>query len=129
MFVYVKDMDKAVDDYTSTHLDHIKQWYRDNKKEDDVVISASPEFLISAFCRKTGISCCMASRVNRKNGVYDGLNCHGEEKVRRFREIFGDRKIDRFYSDSFADTPLAKIADEAFMVNGDEVNKWPENRR
>ena len=55
MFRYVEDMEKVVEDYTSSHLDHVKQWYKDSQKEDDVVISASPEFLIQSFCKKVGI--------------------------------------------------------------------------
>ena len=43
MFVYVKDMEQAVEQFTSTHLDHVKDWYKSNQREDDVVISASPE--------------------------------------------------------------------------------------
>ena len=66
----------------------------------------------------------MASRVDRQTGFYDGINCHGKEKVRRFYEVFPDGKIDEFYSDSYSDSPLAEIADKAFMVNGEKVTKW-----
>ncbi|MBQ7745742.1 MAG: polysaccharide biosynthesis protein GtrA, partial [Ruminococcus sp.] len=57
-------------------------------------------------------------------GIYDGVNCHGKEKVRRFYEVFPDRKIEEFYSDSYSDSPLAEIADKAFMVDGEKVTKW-----
>ncbi len=128
MFVFVKDMDRAVDDFTSSHLDHVKQWYKDAQKEDDVVISASPQFLISSFCKKTGITVCMASDVDMKTGKYNGLNCHGKEKVRRFYEMFKDGIIESFYSDSLSDSPLAEIAKEAFLVKGDKLIKWPERK-
>ena len=49
MFRYVEDMEKVVEDYTSSHLNHVKQWYKDTQKEDDVVISASPEVFNSIF--------------------------------------------------------------------------------
>ena len=49
------------------------------------------------------------------------MNCHGEEKVRRFREVYGDAQIDEFYSDSLHDTPLAKEAKRAFLVKKDEI--------
>ena len=66
----------------------------------------------------------MASRVDIRTGVYDGLNCHGEEKVRRFREAFPDGVIDSFYSDSYSDDPLTKLASEAWLVKGDELKPW-----
>ena len=38
MFTYVKDIDKVTDEFTSSNLDHVKKWYLDTQKEDDVVI-------------------------------------------------------------------------------------------
>lgn len=124
MFVFVKDMDQVTEEYTSSHLDHIKQWYKDMQKEDDLVISASPEFLIGSFCRKIGIRDYMASIVDPYTGRYDGENCHGKEKVRRFYERYPSGKIGKFYSDSRSDTPLAEISEEAWLVKGDKLIKW-----
>ena len=124
MFVFIRDMDRFVDEYTSSHLDHVKKWYLEQQKEDDVVISASPEFLIKSFCGKIGIHHVMASVVDPKTGKYSGLNCHGEEKVRRYREVYGDAPIDSFYSDSRSDAPLAGLAAHAYLVHGDERNPW-----
>lgn len=124
MFRYIDDMESLTEEFTGTHMDHVKRFYRAGQKPDDVVISASPEFLISSFCARTRIRTCMASRVDIRTGVYDGLNCHGEEKVRRFREAFPDGVIDSFYSDSYSDDPLAKLASEAWLVKGDELKPW-----
>ena len=124
MFTLIPDMEAFVDEYTSSHLDHVKDWYKEHQKEDDVVISASPEFLIQAFCRKVGIKTAMASPVDMHTGKYNGKNCHGEEKVVRYRAVFGDEKIDECYSDSRSDAPLAKLADRAYLVKGDERKEW-----
>ena len=35
-----------------------------------------------------------------------------------------DEKIDNFYSDSYSDTPLAEISENAFMVKGDRIYNW-----
>ncbi len=123
MFVYVKDMEEAVEEYTSSHLNHVKQWYKDQQKEDDIVISASPEFLIRSFCNKVGICECYASRVDIHTGKYTGLNCHGEEKVKRYYQNHNEQ-IDCFYSDSYSDTPLAKISTHAYIVKGDKIVDW-----
>lgn len=124
LFAAIDDMDAVTDEFVRTHLYKIKPWYKAQQKEDDTVISASPEFLIRRFCEAIGIKHVMASRVDIHTGAYDGLNCHGEEKVRRYREVFGDAPIDEFYSDSYSDTPLAKLAAKAYLVKGDKRLPW-----
>ncbi len=124
MFTLIDDMDEFVEEYTSSHLDHVKDWYKKAQKEDDVVISASPEFMIKSFCDKVGIKTAMASPVDMHTGIYSGENCHGEEKVRRYREVFGDAPIGKFYSDSKSDAPLARLAENAYLVKGDTLEEW-----
>lgn len=125
MFVYVKDMDAAVQEFADSHMDHIKGWYAEQQKEDDLVISASPEFLIRAMCSRAGIRHVMASRVDMHSGIYDGLNCHGEEKVRRYGEAFHGVRPAGFWSDSLSDSPMACLAEEAWLVRGDARSPWP----
>ncbi len=124
MFVFIPDMEQVVSEYIGKKTGRIKDWYRKQQEEDDVVISASPEFLIVPFCEKIGIRRAMASRVDIRTGKYDGLNCHGQEKVRRFYEVFPDGKIDLFYSDSYSDSPLAELAEKAYLVKGDVLKDW-----
>lgn len=123
-FKYIKDMDNFVEEYVNKHIKNIKKWYLDNQKEDDLVISASPLFIVKSFCDKIGIKNCMASNVDPYNGKYSGNNCWGEEKVRRFKEVYPDKEIDNFYSDSYSDTPLAKLAKHAYIVKGNELKGW-----
>ena len=92
--------------------------------DDDVIISASPEFLLKPVCKRLKIKNLMASKVDMHSGKYSGVNCHGKEKVKRFYEAFPNGKIDNFYSDSYSDSPLAEIAEKAFMVDGDKVEGW-----
>ena len=103
----------------------IKKWYKQNQKADDVVISASPEFLLKVICQREGINYLIASKVNKKTGKYFGENCYGEEKVKRFKEVYKDSsKIEAFYSDSYSDQPMANMSYESYIVKGDVVQKW-----
>lgn len=129
MFVFVKDMDKTADAFVDSHMNHVKDFYKKQQKADDMVISASPEFTIKRFCAKLGIQYVMASVVDPKTGKYTGLNCHGKEKVRRFKEVAADQKIENFYSDSLSDTPLAELSEKAWIVKGDRITPWPERGR
>ena len=92
----IGDVDAAVERFWAKNFSRVKPWYLAQRRPDDVVISASPEFLIQPACERLGVGCAMGSPVDRHTGRFSGLNCHGEEKVRRFREVFPEAQIDEF---------------------------------
>jgi phosphatidylglycerophosphatase C len=47
----------------------IKLWYLAQKQDTDIIISASPEFLLQPICDKLGVSL-IASRVDRHTGFF-----------------------------------------------------------
>lgn len=121
----IKDIDAYVEDFWATHYKNIKAWYLEQKREDDVIISASPEFLLRPAIDKLGIKYFMASRVDKKTGKYEGENCWGEEKVRRFKEKMPKAQIESFYSDSRSDTPMARLATgKSYLVKDDTLTLW-----
>ena len=124
MFVFVDDMPKQVEAFTSSHLDHVKKWYVDQQKEDDLVISASPEFLIASFCEKVNIKHYMASKVDIHTGKYSGLNCHGEEKVRRVMAIYNALEL-RPHVEHEIDTEFQKARGYLDDLRVDECQKTP----
>ncbi|NLG24535.1 MAG: haloacid dehalogenase-like hydrolase [Clostridiales bacterium] len=118
------DVDREIERFWDGHIDKIKRWYRIQMKPDDLVISASPAFLVAPACRRLGLRPPLASPVDAATGRYFGVNCDGEEKVRRFREAFPDARVERFYSDSDDDLPMARLAERSFKVRGDEIAPW-----
>ncbi len=120
----IGDVDAAVDAFWAKNYGRVKPWYLAAHRPDDVVISASPEFLIRPACERLGIRHVMGSPVDRRTGVFSGANCHGREKVRRFREVWPEAKIEAFYSDSHSDDPLAALAEKAWLVKGDRLLPW-----
>ena len=120
---WLPDVDAAVADFWATHKKNLKPWYLAQRADSDLIISASPEFLLAPICRELGVSL-LASRVDRRTGEYDGINCHDTEKVRRMLEAYPDCEIDAFYSDSYADTPLAKRAARAYLVKGNRIHPF-----
>ncbi len=123
-FKGIPDIDAFINDFWDKNIGGIHKWYLEQANDEDVVISASPDFLVEAAMKRISTAKVMGSRVDKKNGSYTGLNCYGEEKVRRFYEEYPDSKIDKFYSDSYSDSPLAKLADESFIVAGEELIPW-----
>lgn len=129
LFAFLTDLpdpQAAVNAFWDKHLGGIKPFYLARKRSDDVIISASPEFLIVPAMERLGVRTVMASPVDIATGLYRGLNCHGEEKVRRLRERLPGAEIDEFYSDSRSDTPMAKISKRAFLVKGNKIRDWGE---
>lgn len=124
----VPDTARAVEAFWDAHMDGIEVWYLRQKQPEDLIISASPEFLLRSPCKRLGILPPIASLVDEKTGRYTGVNCHGREKVRRLYEQVGECHIKRFYSDSLSDTPLAELADQSFFVKKGEVAAWPQTK-
>lgn len=122
-FQSVEDIHQKVLDFWQDNQDKIRPWYLNQKQSDDVIISASPEFLLKPICDKMGVHL-IASDVDPLTGVNRQENCYGVEKVHRFKEQFDLDDIDEFYSDSYSDDPLAQYAKRAFMVKKDDIKPW-----
>lgn len=117
-FSFLKGIDNKEENlhfFWLTHSKKIKEWYYEKQKSDDIIISASPYFLLKPICKQLNIKHLIASKVCLESGVFE-KNCYGEEKALRFFEKFPDGKIDNFYSDSYSDLPLAKISEFSFLV-------------
>ena len=119
----IDNLNEAVEHFWQEHEKNIKNFYIEMKQPTDIIISASPEFLLKPICDKLGVTM-MATRVDEKTGLFDGENCHGQEKVRRLHEIYPEAEIDEFYSDLYCDTPLARLAKKAYIVKGEKLTPW-----
>ena len=97
MYRFLTELDDVyslIEEFWDKNIDRVFKWYKKMHREDDVVVSASPEFLLAPACKRLGIKNLIASRVDKKTGKYTGKNCWGAEKTVRFKERFGESKID-----------------------------------
>ena len=129
-FVFLKsfdDVDALVKEFWDTHSSNMKNWYLKQKKDSDIIISASPEFLLKPIAKKYNFKL-IATNVNKKNGKMESTNCYGEEKVNRLKKDKSynsiKNKINGFYSDSYSDEPIAKLAKKAYIVKKDKLKNW-----
>ena len=130
-FCFMKKLDNPQEDivrFWDLNQKKIKQWYIKQQKRDDVVISASPAFLLKVICDRLGIEFLIASEVDIHSGRFIGENCYGTEKVNRFKQVFKEESIHQFYTDSYSDLPLAQIAEEAFIVKKDRILCWKSKK-
>ena len=123
----VEDPDALVQTFWKRNLGKINSWYLELKSSDDVVISASPEFLLEPVQKQLRFRL-LATRMDKNSGRILGVNCHDAEKVKRFYEAYPNGRIDNFYSDSLSDSPLAELAEKAYLVKGSRLTPWPENK-
>lgn len=123
------DVQALLPEFWQTHSRKVAGWYLAQKDSRDIVISASPEFLLEPICRQLGIGTLIASRVDCHTGRYTGENCRGAEKVNRLAAL-GIHGCKRFYSDSLSDAPVALLAEEAYRIKKDgAIAPWPNRER
>lgn len=124
---YIPDLKGDVEKFWAEHESWICPWYLKQRKDDDLVISASPEFLVKPMTDRLGISL-IATKMDMKTGRILGENCFGEEKVRRFYAEYPNGRVNSFYSDSLTDTPMAELADNAYLIidKGQTPVPWPD---
>ncbi len=113
-----------VERFWNRNLKHIHAWYVAQAGPDDIVVSASPAFIVAPACKRLTGCTVIASPYDPVSGKFTGPNCHGEEKVRRLRAQFPDAVVEEFYSDSHNDNPLAALAEKAFRVRGERLRPW-----
>lgn len=101
-------------------------WFLEGVRPGDVIISASPAFLLAPVCAGWPVVL-IASQVDPATGRFEGPNNHGAQKVARLGQAFGGAlpPIEDFYSDSLSDAPLAALAKRAWLVKGEAVGPWP----
>ncbi|MCR5577316.1 MAG: haloacid dehalogenase-like hydrolase [Oscillospiraceae bacterium] len=121
----VRDPETLVDAFWKKNEWRIGDWYLKQKRDDDLIISASPRFLLAPICEKLGVSL-IATEMDPHTGQITGENCRDVEKPKRFRASYPDALVERFYSDSLSDAPMAELADEAVMVKKHRLFPWPK---
>ena len=124
--VFVPNKRKFVEKFWNKNFRRIKPWYLEQKRDDDVIISASPQYLVEIACRRLGVLC-IASQVDIHSGRTNGRHCHGKAKVDFYRERFGDVPLATYYSDSLTDVPMFKLAERGYFVKGDAITLLYEN--
>ena len=121
------DAEKTVERFWDEHFSGVEDWYLSRKRSDDLIVTASPAFLVGEAGRRLGVAV-IGTQMDIFSGRIEGENCHDEEKVRRFRAAFPDAEIGEFYSDSLSDAPMARLAEKAFLVKRGNVSAWRTER-
>lgn len=127
---YIEDYFKSIPDFHADivrfwdlHEKNIKPFYAKLHKEDDVIVTASPEISMSVICERLGVKHCVGSVMDPETGKITRL-CMRSHKIPAFFEAFPDAEIDNFYTDSPKnDKPLIDVAAHAFVVKGEKIKQ------
>lgn len=112
-----KDIKEEVNRFWIKRQKKMLPWYLKQQKEDDVIISATPRFLLEDFLTSINIKNLIASDFDLKERKCIGKLVYGEEKVIRFCSAYDSSKIDAFYSDSMSDLPMFNLAKKAYKLD------------
>jgi len=119
------DVDRIVDEFWQEHRSGLQSWFLARKQEGDLIISASPEFLLRPIADELGLRL-IATPMDKRTGRIIGKNCHDYEKQTRFYREYPHERVECFYSDSLSDAPMARMAERAFLVKKGALSPWPE---
>lgn len=123
----IENLSDYVEEFAEKNKNKLKKYYKEIRKEDDIVVSASLDFYLLPLCSKIGLKNVICTRYDIKKGEIINENCKGVEKVNRFNLAYGkDTTIDNYYGDSKADIPMLDRAQNGFFVKGNKVINYKE---
>lgn len=116
------DINRLVKEFWNKNERKVKPFYLKMQRDDDVIISASFDFLLDEIMRRLGIKNCICSKMDLSSGRVTQL-CFRDEKVRLFKAAYPDAQIDSFYTDSMNDLPMMRLARHSYVVKGNKIKK------
>lgn len=117
----VPEPEKVVEAFWEENFRKIKPFYLQQKRPDDIILSASFEFLLKTPAEKLGVGKLICSQFDNDSGELIRV-CFRNNKVPLLREYIGDEKFS-FYTDSMNDKPVIDVADEGYLVKGSNVKR------
>ena len=128
IFCKFNNIEELVEEFWEKNEYKLKDFFTEKKShKNDIIASASPYFLLKPIADKYNVKKLFASPVDSSTGKYNGINCHGVEKVRLINKEFKNCIIEEMYSDDArADKPLLDLANKSFVVKKNELIDYKE---
>lgn len=116
------DIEKEILNFWSKEEKNICTWFANSVCPDDIIISASPVFLVKPMADKFGIKL-IASEMDIHTAQFLSPNCKGKRKV----EVLAEQGIvsaDRAFSDSESDIPMLSLAKEGYIIKNKDLSTY-----
>lgn len=117
------DMNAAVNEFWDKHYKKINSFYPLQQKDDDVIITASPSFMMDEVARRLGVRNLICTDLDLKTGEIRKA-CFRERKVPMFFDVYPGASIDNFYTDSMNDEFLFPYSKNVFLVKNGKVTQY-----
>ena len=117
------NIDLIITEYWNKYECKIKDFFIKKKNhKNDIIASASPKFLLEPIAQKYKVKDLFASPINKNTGKYNGINCHGVEKVKLINNKYPRCEIIELYSDdAMSDIPLLDLAKKSYIVKKNDI--------
>ena len=112
----------AVDGFWRTHSHKLDPKMLRRISPEDVIITAGPDFLIGGIKDKLNTDNIISSVVDADKKEVTYFN-FGSNKVKRYKQIYGSRRITSFYTDSYNDKALMDISDKVYYVKKGRIKR------
>lgn len=129
-FIFLKGIDNIelmINNFWELNYKKIKKWYFKKNHSNDIIISASPEFLLKNVVENLGAMKLIATIVDPKTGKFLSENCYGEEKVKRLSIEMPNIVVKEAYTDTFSDEPIIKLAKNGYLVTQNKIEPFIKN--
>lgn len=120
---YFDDIDSIIEEFWINNKKKIKQFYLDKNHDKDIIISASPYFLLKPISLDLKVKDLIASDVSKKTGKFHKENCKGENKVVYLKKKYNDFVVNEVYTDSYSDRPIIELGQKAFLVKKNKITR------
>lgn len=128
-FLKYIDVDKLVDEFWDREIKNINSFYTSQKLDSDVIVSASPTFLVNGAMKRINPSATLiCTNMEKHTGKINGDNIKGENKVVAIRNVFKETKFENAYSDSVTDLPMLYLAENKYIVVKDKVYVYSKQK-
>ncbi|MCR4645739.1 MAG: haloacid dehalogenase-like hydrolase [Oscillospiraceae bacterium] len=91
-------------------------------RPEDVILTASPDFMMNVIGKRLGTTHILCSVVDIPTKTILYLN-FGTNKVKRFRKLYRNTQVRRFYTDSYNDQAMIDLAQTAYLVENGKVKR------
>lgn len=123
IFCECEKREEFVSQFWDSHMHKIKSFYNDVRKDDDIILTASPDTTMNEITKRLGIKNLVCSKIDEDTGEMTRL-CMRQNKITALFEDFGDIEIDDFYTDSIKnDGFIAEKAKHIYIVKGQKITK------
>lgn len=104
-------------------MNKIKPFYAEIRREDDVILTASPDLTMNEIARRLNMKNIICSHIDPVSGEIT-KPCMRENKIKYFFEQYPNAKIENFYTDSIKnDGFIAQKAEHIFIVKRNRITQ------